>query len=77
MPNGRVRYYDAERPAITPGSTRGSAYVTEWDPATGRVRSWVESYDHEGNVNRVHPKMIDGYQVDAPHYPATGRELEQ
>jgi hypothetical protein len=77
LPDGRIRYYDAERPASTAGTTRGSAYVTEWDPGTGRVRSWVESYDRSGKVIRVHPKMIDGQQSDAPHYPPTGEELDQ
>jgi hypothetical protein len=55
LPDGRVRYYGAETAARTPGATRGAAYVTEWDPATGAVRSWMESYDHAGNVVRVHP----------------------
>jgi hypothetical protein len=75
LPDGRIRYYEAERLASKPGPTRGNAYVTEWDPATGRVRSWAESYDHSGNVTRVHPKMINGQQVNGPHYPPTGQEL--
>jgi RHS repeat-associated protein len=75
LPDGRFRYYNGERPATTPGPTRGNAYVTEWDPATGRVRSWGENYDHAGNVTRVHPKMINGQQVIGPHYPPTGSEL--
>lgn len=49
-----------ETPASTPGPTRGSAYVVEYDPGRGVVRSWYESYDHAGNVNRVSPKMING-----------------
>lgn len=76
LPDVRVRYYEAERPAKTSGPSRGSSYVTEYDPATGRVRSWNEFYDQEGNVNRVRPKMIDGEVVDRPHYPPTKRELE-
>jgi filamentous hemagglutinin len=75
LPDGRIRYYEAERLASKPGPTRGNAYVTEWDPATCRVRSWMESYDHSGNVTRVHPKMINGQQVIGPHYPPTGQEL--
>jgi hypothetical protein len=75
LPDGRIRYYDAERPAGTPGLTRGNAYVTEWNPITGQVRSWAESYDHAGNVTRVHPKMIDGQQVNGPHFPPTGSEV--
>ena len=77
LPDGRVRYYNAERAPRTPGPTRGNAYVTEWDPATGRVRSWAESYDHAGNVTHVHPKMINGQQIIGPHYPPTGSELGQ
>jgi len=37
----------------------------------------MESYDNGGKVIRVHPKMIDGQQVNLPHYPPTGRELGQ
>lgn len=75
LPDGRFRYYEAERLATKPGPTRGNSYVTEWDPATGRVRSWAESYDHADNVTRVNPKMINGQQVIGPHYPPTGSEL--
>jgi filamentous hemagglutinin family protein len=75
LPDGRVRYYEAERAARTPGPSRGSSYVTEWNPATGNVRSWNEVYDQAGNVTRVHPKMINGQTVDSVHYPPTAREL--
>ncbi len=77
LPDGRVRYYGPETPARTPGPTRGASYVTEHNPATGQVRSWMESYDQAGNVTRVHPKMIDGQPVNLPHYPPTGKELGQ
>ena len=75
LPDGRVRYYEAERAARTPGPSRGSSYVTEWNPANGNVRSWNEVYDQADNVNRVHPKMINGKTVDSLHYPPTAREL--
>jgi len=75
LPDSRIRYYNTERLATNPGPTRGNSYVTEWDPVTGRVRSWAESYDHAGNVTRVNPKMINGLQVISPHYPPTGSEL--
>lgn len=75
LPDGRIRYYSAETPARTPGATRGASLVTEHDPRTGQVRQWMESYDQAGNVNRVHPKMIDGQILDSPHYPPTGGEL--
>lgn len=75
LPDGRIRYYEAERTARTAGPSRGSSYVTEWNPANGNVRSWNEVYDQAGNVNRVHPKMINGQTVDSLHYPPTAREL--
>ena len=77
LPDGRIRYYGAETPARTPGPTRGASYVTEHNPSTGQVRSWMESYDQAGNVTRVHPKMINGQPVNLPHYPPTGKELGQ
>lgn len=75
LPDGRIRYYEAERAARNPGPTRGSSYVTEYNPANGNVRSWNEAYDQAGNVNRVHPKMINGQTVNSQHYPPTAREL--
>jgi hypothetical protein len=74
--DGRIRYYSVETQASTPGRTRGSAYVAEYDYRRGVVRGWYESYDHMGNVNRVHPKMINGKQIDSLHYPHTRKELE-
>jgi len=74
LPDRRVRYYEHERPAKTPGPTRGNARTTEYDPKTGRVRSWEESYNHNGEVTRVHPKSINGQQLKAQHYPPTGAE---
>ncbi|MEM7617549.1 MAG: hypothetical protein AAF195_04125 [Pseudomonadota bacterium] len=73
--DGRVRYYGAEEPSNTPGPTRGGALVTEHNENTGQVRTWYENYDHDGNVIRVHPKQIDGQDLDAQHYPPTGKEL--
>jgi RHS repeat-associated protein len=75
LPDGRIRYYGRESPSKTPGPTRGASRVTEYNPKTGQVRSWHESYDQSGNVNRVHPKMIDGFPVNSQHYPPTGKEL--
>ena len=42
---------------------------------TGQVRSWMESYDHFGQVSRVHPKMINGQTVNFIHYPPIGSEI--
>jgi hypothetical protein len=76
LSDGRIRYYERERLAKTNGPTRGAAYVTEYNPKTGQVRSWMESYDKQGNVNRVHPKTIDGQDITGQHYPPTQRELK-
>jgi len=75
LPDGRIRYYEAERAARTAGPSRGSSYATEWNPANGNVRSWNEVYDQAGEVNRVHPKMINGQTVNSLHYPPTAKEL--
>lgn len=76
LPDGRIRYYTQEVPARTEGPTRGASFVTEFDPKTGSTRQWMESYDHSGEVIRVHPKSINGQSVDAQHYPPTGAELK-
>lgn len=60
--DGRVIYYGVERAARTTGPSRGSSYVTEWNP-------------QNGNVNRVHPKMTNGQTVNSPHYPPTSSEI--
>ena len=44
---------------------------------SGRVRQWMESYDHSGKVNRVHPKNINGQSINSLHYPPTFKELEK
>lgn len=72
--DGRIKYYDLETQSAKPGPTRGSAYVTEYNPRTGDVHSYMESYDHLGNVNRIHPKMYNGQELNAPHYPPTLKE---
>lgn len=76
LPDGRIRYYTQEVPARTEGPTRGASFATEFDPKTGSTRQWMESYDHAGEVIRVHPKSINGQPVDAQHYPPTGAELK-
>lgn len=76
LPDGRIRYYAQEVPARTEGPTRGASFATEFDPKTGSTRQWMESYDHAGEVIRVHPKSINGQPVDAQHYPPTAAELK-
>ncbi len=58
------------------GLQKGASYVTEHNPKTGQVRSWNECYDQQGQVNRVHPKTIDGQTVQSNHYPLTQKEIE-
>ncbi|WP_373325188.1 MafB family polymorphic toxin [Neisseria basseii] len=76
LPDGRIRYYEAERFARTEGKTRGNSFVTEYNPKTGSTRQWMESYDHSGNVTMVHPKSINGQSVTSQHYPPTKQELD-
>ena len=75
LPDGRIRYYETEKVASTPGNTRGASFVTEYNPNTGTTRQWMESYDHSGNVVRVHPKSINGQTIKGQHYPPIGKEL--
>lgn len=77
LPDGRIRYYDKETPAKKAGYTRGASFVTEYNPKNGNVRQWMESYDKNGNVIRVHPKSINGQTVSGQHYPPTGYEINQ
>lgn len=75
LPDGRIRYYEKEIPSRSPGPTRGASRVTEHNVRKGTVHTWHESYDHSGNVNRVHPKEINGKAIIRPHYPPTEKEL--
>jgi hypothetical protein len=74
LPDGRIRYYEAEVPANTPGETRGRCPVTEYNPRSGNVRYWQECHGHDGKVLRVHPKFENGLDIDGPHYPLTGKD---
>ena len=76
LPDGRIRYYKAEIPSKTPGPTRGASLVTEYNPKNGQIRSWNECYDRNGNVNRVHPKTLDGQDLMGQYYPPTKSEIE-
>ena len=77
FPDGRIRYYGNEKPSQQQGATRGAAFVTEYNSKTGQVRTWHECYDQKGNVNRVHPKMLDGQNLRSQHYPLTKNELRK
>ena len=71
---GESDFMRKKRLARTEGPTRGNARVTEYNPKTGQVRSWEESYNHSGEVTRVHPKSLDGGKVESTHYPLTAAE---
>lgn len=76
LPDGRIRYYEAENFSDIPGPTRGRSFVVEHNPKTGLVRTWQECYDHTGKVNRVRPTMINGRDVVSQHYPATYKDIQ-
>ena len=76
LSDGRIRYYSKEVTATKKGPTRGASFVTEHNPKTGQTRQWMESYNHSGEVVRVHPKTMDGQLLDAPHFPPTMSELQ-
>jgi hypothetical protein len=77
LSDGRIQYYNPEIPSATSGVTRGASYVTEYNPKTGEVSSWIEAYDYSGTVTRIHPKMFNGQTLESLHFPPTNKELLQ
>jgi hypothetical protein len=75
LPDGRIRYYSKEVPASSFGKTRGAAYVTEYNPKNGSVKSWYENFGHDSKVVRINVKKIDGKEVIGQHYPKTEKEI--
>ncbi|WYU49949.1 T7SS effector LXG polymorphic toxin [Bacillus sp. FSL K6-0047] len=67
LPDGRYRYYRPITPPKKPGEMAGRRVVREWDPATGRKRTWGETVDHNGNIRQVRPntEFTNGVKV---HY---------
>lgn len=55
--------------------TRGRSYVTEFNPSNVRVKTWMECYNHNGMVNRVHPKQLNGQELNSIHFPPIAKEL--
>lgn len=55
--------------------TKGASFVTEWNSKNGSVRTWNECYNKCNNVNRIHPKNINGQIVKSNHYPPTFLKL--
>jgi hypothetical protein len=56
LQNGRIRYYGNIKPPRTPGTMAGTRLVREWNPATGRTRTWMETVDHAERVRIVRPE---------------------
>ncbi|ECF8076565.1 citrate synthase [Salmonella enterica] len=36
----------------------GARLVREWNPKTGKTRTWYETLDHAGNIRSVAPKPV-------------------
>ncbi|MBA3943796.1 MAG: hypothetical protein H0X37_04460 [Herpetosiphonaceae bacterium] len=64
LPDGRRRYYGKTSSAKS--SWTGLRRVKEWDPATGKTRVWMETYDEEGRLRIVRPEYPGG--VKGRHY---------
>lgn len=60
LANGRIRYYGKMVPSNKPGEMIGRRTVREWDPKTGRKRTWHEAVDQKGKVRQVRPESGDG-----------------
>ena len=67
LQNSRFRYYGNIRPASNVGEMQGARLVREWNPATGKTRTWYETLDHAGKIRQVHPKYnnLPHYKFDA------------
>ncbi|WP_206194042.1 hypothetical protein [Serratia microhaemolytica] len=58
LKNGRFRFYGNVTPARKVGEMLGARLVREWDPKTGKFRTWYETLDHSGNIRSVAPKPV-------------------
>jgi hypothetical protein len=56
LDSGRFRFYGDLRASRTPGEMAGRRMVREWDPSTGRSRTWHETLDHSGTIRQVRPE---------------------
>lgn len=57
LKDGRNRYYGKVKPAKTKGEMAGRRLVREWNPKTGKQRTWHETLDHKGRVWQVRPQI--------------------
>ena len=55
LADGRIRYKGDITPASKPGEMVGMRKVREWDPSTGKKRTWMETVDHNGKIRQVRP----------------------
>lgn len=56
LSNGRIRYYGSISPAKKNGEMAGRRVVREWNPSTGRKRTWHETVDRNGRIRQVRPE---------------------
>jgi len=63
--NGNIRYIGEFTAARTPGEMAGMRTVREWNPSTGKRRTWHETLDHHGKVRIVRPQRDDNVKI---HY---------
>ncbi|MGA0559045.1 DUF6443 domain-containing protein [Larkinella sp. VNQ87] len=56
LQNGRIRYYGNVTQAEKPGEMIGRRVVREWDPATGKTRTWMETLDGDNRVRIIRPE---------------------
>lgn len=57
LPDGRVRFYGKLKPPKKSGEMAGLRLVREWNPSTGKKRTWFETLDHSGNIRQVRPDV--------------------
>jgi hypothetical protein len=63
LSNGRIRYYDVLRPALSKGEMAGRRIVREWDPISGLKKTWNETLDHNGKIRIVRPQRDDNIKI--------------
>ncbi len=56
LKNGRILYFGKLKPAKTAGEMAGMRVVREWNPLTGRHRTWMQTLDHAGRVRQIRPQ---------------------
>ncbi len=57
LSDGRIRFYGTLKPADKSGEMAGARLVREWNPNTGKERTWFETLDHSNNIRQVRPSV--------------------